>query len=145
MTPFMLRVAEYVGADEDEIDHIVAPMPATRISQKIAASHGADKQVAIRSLAEQLVCEANAVLGHASDHLTLTDETLPDELAFEVGFRGRAARVSTTFADGTAYGRLVGDGFESELPQELNSADDVPDLLMRLIIESGTPHHTVNG
>lgn len=41
MTPFMLRVAEYVGADEDEIDHIVAPMPATRISQKIAASHGA--------------------------------------------------------------------------------------------------------
>lgn len=57
MTPFMLRIAEYVGADEDEIDDVVAPMPATRISQKIAASHGVDRQVAIRSLAEQLVCE----------------------------------------------------------------------------------------
>lgn len=140
----MLRVAEYVGADDDDIDDFPVPMPNTRISQKIAASSGADKQVAIRALAEQLVCEANAVLGHTSDQLTLVDETLPSELAFNVGFRGRAARISTTFADGTAYGRLVGEGFESELPQELESADDVPDLLMRLIVESGTPHHDVH-
>ncbi|MEI2777995.1 MAG: hypothetical protein V9G19_18940 [Tetrasphaera sp.] len=144
MTPFMLRVAEFVGADEDDIADLAAPMPHTRISQKIAASHGADKQVAIRALAEQLVCEANAVLGHTSDQLTLVDEMLPSELAFNVGFRGRAARISTTFADGTAYGRLVGDGFDNELPRELDSADDVPDLLMRLIIESGTPHHPVH-
>lgn len=145
MTPFMLRVADYIGATEDEVEDYPTPMPATRITQRIAASSGADRQVAIRSLAEQLVCEANAVLAQANERLSLVDEPLPSELAFRVGYRGRAARISMTFEDGTAYGRLVGDGFESELPTELDSADDVPDLLMRLIVESGAAHHTVLG
>ena len=56
---------------------------------------------------------------------------------------GRAARVSTTFEDGTAYGRLVGDGFESELPQELDGPDALPDLIVRLLVESGVTHHHV--
>lgn len=140
MTPFMLRVAEIVGSD---VDPGPVPMPATRISQRIATGTGADRQVAIRSLAEQLLCEANAVLAHSDDHLTLTDETLPSELAFSVGYRGRAARVSTTFEDGVAFGRLVGDGFESELPQELEGPDALPDLLVRLLLESGVTHHPV--
>ena len=141
MTPFMMRIAELVGAEGDPE---VTPMPLTRISRRIATSTGADRQVAIRSLAEQLVCEANAVLQSADDHLTLSDETLPSELAFSVGFRGRAARVSTTFENGTAVGRLVGDGFESELPQELDGPDALPDLLVRLLVESGLPHHPVH-
>ena len=148
MTPFMIRVAELVGADEEELAAAgleeLAPMPMTRISQRIATSTGADRQVAIRSLAEQLVCEANAVLAHSDDHLSLVDETLPSELAFTVGYRGRGARVSTTFEDGTAYGRLVGDGFDSELPHELEGPDALPDLLIRLLVESGVPHHPVH-
>ncbi|MFZ2016823.1 MAG: hypothetical protein WAV00_23655 [Nocardioides sp.] len=140
MTPFMLRVADLIGAEGDPE---VTPMPQTRISQRIATSTGADRQVAVRSLAEQLVCEANAVLSGSDDHLSLSDETLPHELAFSVGYRGRAARVSTTFEDGTAYGRLVGDGFESELPAELEGTDALPDLLIRLLVESGLPHHPV--
>ncbi|MCB0905740.1 MAG: hypothetical protein KDB63_01315, partial [Nocardioidaceae bacterium] len=72
MTPFMLRVAEIIG---EEVDPGPVPMPATRISQRIATSTGADRQVAIRSLAEQLLCEANAVLSNSDEHLTLTDET----------------------------------------------------------------------
>jgi hypothetical protein len=141
MTPFMLRIAEIVG---EEVDPGPVPMPATRISQRIATSTGADRQVAIRSLAEQLLCEANAVLAHSDEHLTLTDETLPSELAFSIGYRGRAARVSTTFEDGIAYGRLVGDGFESELPEELAGPDALPDLLVRLLLESGVTHHPIN-
>lgn len=141
MTPFMLRVAEIVGSD---VDPGPVPMPATRISQRIATSTGADRQVAIRSLAEQLVCEANAVLAHSDDHLSLVDETLPHELAFSVGYRGRAARVSTTFEEGVAFGRLVGDGFESELPHELEGPDALPDLLIRLLLESGVTHHPVH-
>lgn len=144
MTPFMLQVAELVGARDSDIEP-VAPMPLTRISQRIATGTGADRQVAIRSLAEQLVCEANAVLASATaagdDHLVLFDETLPHELAFNVTYRGRAARVSTTFEDGTAYARLVGDGFESELPQELDGPDALPDLLFRLLVESGITRH----
>lgn len=140
MTAFMQRIASIVGADTvpDEI-----PMPTTRISERIATGTGADRQVAVRSLAEQLVCEANAVLDASDDHLDLIDETLPSELAFQVRYRGRAARVSTTFADGTAYGRLVGDGFESELPRELDGPEALPDLIVRLLLESGVNHHPV--
>ena len=141
MTPFMLQVAELVGARDADVEP-VAPMPMTRISQRIATGTGADRHVAIRSLAEQLLCEANAILataegaGSDDEHLSLFDETLPSELAFNVGYRGRAARVSTTFENGMAYGRLVGDGFQSELPRELEGPDALPDLLIRLLVES---------
>ncbi len=145
MTPFMQRVAEIVGAPEGDVRTLeaLAPQPETRISRRIATGTGADRQVAIRSLAEQLVSEANAILGPADDRLDLVDETLPHELAFRVTHRGRAARVSTTFEDGTAYGRLVGDGFDAELPVELVGTDALPDLLVRLLVESGVTHHSV--
>ena len=140
MTAFMQRIATIVGSDTvpDAI-----PMPTTRISERIATSTGADRQVAIRSLADQLVSAATAVLAQSAARLALIDETLPHELAFEVVYRGRAARVSTTFADGTAYGALVGDGFESELPQELDGPGALPDLIVRLLLESGINHHPV--
>ena len=145
MTPFMLRVAELVGTPEEDLPDVeeIAPMPDTRISRRIATGTGADRQVAIRSLAEQLVSEANAILAESDDRLGLVDETLPHELAFRVTHRDRAARVSTTFEDGTAYGRLVGDGFDSELPQELDGPDALPDLIVRLLVESGVTHHHV--
>lgn len=146
MTPFMLKVAELAGASDSDIEP-VAPMPMTRISQRIATGTGADRHVAVRSLAEQLVCEANAVLASAAtagdDHLVLFDETLPSELAFTISYHGRAVRVSTTFEDGTAYARLVGDGFESEVPQELDGPDALPDLIVRLLVESGVTRHPV--
>ena len=140
MTAFMQRIATIVGSDTvpDAI-----PMPTTRISERIATGTGADRQVAIRSLAEQLVSEANAVLDQSDDRLALIDETLPHELAFEVVYRGRAARVSTTFVNGTAYGLLVGDGFEHELPEELDGPQALPDLIVRLLLESGITHHPV--
>ena len=140
MTAFMQRIATIVGSDTvpDAI-----PMPTTRISERIATGTGADRQVAIRSLAEQLVSEANAVLDQSDDRLALIDETLPSELAFEVVYRGRAARVSTTFVNGTAYGLLVGDGFEHELPEELDGPQALPDLIVRLLLESGINHHPV--
>ena len=73
MTPFMLRVAEIVGTPQDQLPELdeLAPMPETRISRRIATGTGADRQVAIRSLAEQLVSEANAILGQADDRLEL--------------------------------------------------------------------------
>ena len=140
MTAFMQRIATIVGSDT--VPETI-PMPTTRISERIATGTGADRQVAIRSLAEQLVSEANAVLDQSDDRLALIDETLPSELAFEVVYRGRAARVSTTFVNGTAYGLLVGDGFEHELPEELDGPQALPDLIVRLLLESGINHHPV--
>ena len=139
MTPFMLRVAELIESDADVDEPL--PSPATVPSQVRSLSHGADYQVAIRSLAEQLVCEANAVLDEADDHLTLTDELSDGQLAFAVRYRGRQARVSTRFADGVAVGRLIGDGVESAEPRELAGAEALPDLLLLLIAESDTPRH----
>lgn len=145
MTPFMQRVAELVGTPEDDVAALAAlsPQPVTRLSRRIDTGTGADRHVAIRSLAEQLVSEGNAVLGPLDDRLELVDETLAHELAFRVTHRDRAARVSTTFEDGTAYGRLVGDGVETEEPVELEDADALPDLLVRLLVESGVSHHPV--
>lgn len=145
MTPFMIRVAQIVGTPESELPGVedLAPVPETRVSRRIAVGVGADRQVAIRSLAEQLVSEANAILGAADDRLELVDEVLPHELAFRVAHRSRAARVSMTFEDGTAYGRLVGDGFDDDVPVELDGPDALPDLLVRLLVESGVTHHPV--
>lgn len=138
MTTFMIRVAEIVGADVDEVD---LPMPATRFSERIATGTGADRQVALRAYTEQLVSEANAVLAGRVEQLSLVDETLPSELAFSVAYCGRRARISTTFEDGTARGRLVGDGFEAEVPVELEGPDALPDLLVRLLLGSGVQQH----
>lgn len=73
----MLRVAEILEVDEHSIDEDsledLAPMPNTRITQRINTGHGADRHVAIRALAEQLVGEANAVITNpAEDHGSLS-------------------------------------------------------------------------
>lgn len=141
MTPFMTRVADLVGssAEVPEVAQQRTTMPQTRISQRVATGTGADRHVALRSLAEQYVCEANAVLGDGRDHLELVDEALPDELAFTVSHAGHGARCSTHFADGRAYGRLVGDLFADEEARELEGPDALPDLLVRLLEAGATP------
>jgi hypothetical protein len=143
VTEFMRRVAELVDADTDELPEPLAYR--TRPSHGTAVNEGADRHVAVRSLAEQLLCEANAVLADSDDHLTLVDELATDELAFRVHFRGRALRVSTRFADRKAYGRIVGDGIPEGPPQELVGPDAVADLLLRLLADSGLTHHPVRG
>lgn len=142
MTPFMVRVAELVGAQVDEPS--VEPVRyRTRPSAGMPVNVGADRHVAVRSLCEQLLCEANAVLADSDDHLGLFDEVADGELAFSVTYRNRAVRVSTTFADGVAYGRLVGDGVEPGPARELAGPEEVADLLLLLLSEAGVTHHPV--
>ncbi len=138
MTPFMLKVAEIVGTDVEDGE---LPVPQTRPSVVTAVNVGADRQVAIRSLAEQLVCEANAVLDDGDDHMTLVDELGPDDLTFSIHYRGRQARVSTRFSDGLALGQVVGDGVESTEPRELAGPDALPDLVLLLLLESQVIRH----
>ena len=149
MTPFMTRVAEFVGTPEStDVPEVAAQrttMPETRISRRVATGTGADRHVALRSLAEQYVCEANAVLGTGRPHLDLVDEPLPHELAFTVTYGEQGARCSTTFEDGRAYGRLVGSFFADEEARELEGPDALPDLLVRLMeasAEAATPTTT---
>lgn len=48
MTPFMLRIAQLVGADEADVDdagiEATAPKPLTRISRRIATSTSPDSR-----------------------------------------------------------------------------------------------------
>ena len=121
-------------------------MPMTRISQRIATGTGADRHVAIRSLAEQSVCEANAARfsrGHRRLGGRRPPRALRRDAAQRAGLqhhlpRPRAVRVSTTFEDSTAYARLVGDGFESEVPR--SSTDPTPYLISRPA-PRGVRHH----
>lgn len=141
MTPFMVRVAEIVGAEVDEPSE---PMRyRTRLSTGVPVGVGADRHVAIRSLCEQLLCEANAVLDDSDDRMGLFDEVAAGELAFSVTYRNRAVRVSTRFEDGVAYGRLVGDGVEPGPARELVGPEEVADLLLLLLTEAGVTHHQV--
>jgi hypothetical protein len=142
VTPFMIRVAELIGAEIDE-----QPEPLrykTRPSTGVPVNVGADRHVAIRSLTEQLLCEANAVLADSDDHLGLFDELADGELAFNVTYRNHAVRISTTFEDGVAYGRLIGDGVDPGPAQELAGPEAVADLLILLLVSAGLPHHHVN-
>lgn len=141
MTPFMTRIAELIGADPAALPE--PPVYRTRLSAATAINQGADRHIAIRALAEQLMCEANAVLADFDDQLTLSDETGGDELAFDVRYRNRAVRVSTRFADGIAIGQLTGDGVPAGPPRELTSAADIADLLAALMVQAGLPHHEV--
>jgi hypothetical protein len=142
MTPFMQRVAELVGADTDPDEPLTY---RTRRSLAVPTNLGADRHVAVRALAEQLLCEANAVLAESDDHLALVDEAVPEELRFSVLYRGRAVHVSTAFANGVAIGRLVGDGIEPGPARELAAPDDVANLLLQLLAGSGMAHHPVTG
>lgn len=138
MTPFMVRVAEMLGADVDDVD---LPVPALRPAQYRPVNKGNDIHHAYRGLTEQLVCEANALLAEEDDHLSLVDDVVGNELMYSVYYRGRAAVISTVFGDGKAYGRVVADGLDNSEPHELAGPESVEDLLLLLLMESDTPRH----
>ncbi len=144
MTPFMMRVAELIGAEVEDVELDQPLMYRTRLSSPVLASVGADKHVAIRALGEQLVCEANAVLADSEDQLGLFDEATDAELAFTVTYRQRAVRFSTRFEDGKAFAQLVGDGVDAGPARELDGAEAVADLLVLLLVSAGLPHHSVD-
>lgn len=122
----MVRVAELVGSTG------TPPAPSTRPSRPQATGAGADRHVAVRSLAEQLVCEANAIL-QEGQRLTLTDEVVDGRLDFTVTYGDSSARVSTAFSGGRSQAQLLRDGSPDAVPVELQDADALPDLLLGLL------------
>ena len=57
-----VRVAEVIGTPDSERDEIEGPQVSTRVADRIATGSGADRQITLGAFAEQLICEANAVL-----------------------------------------------------------------------------------
>lgn len=143
MTPFMIRVAELLGTAPSE--PVEPLMYRTRPSAPGPVNVGVNHHVAIRALAEQLLCEANAVIDDEDDRLDLVDETVPAELRFSVLHRGRAVQVSTVIDHGVAVGRLIGDGIQIPEERELATPEDVAELLLQMLSMSGPAHHPVSG
>jgi hypothetical protein len=92
-----------------------------------------DTQVIVRSLAEQLVSEANAVLRGRGDVIRLDDEVGPGGLTFTLGYRERSARVQTAMSGRSALVRLVIDGQADDQPRQLSSQDELQALVLSLI------------
>jgi len=130
MTPFMFRISELLGEPGED------PAPSTRPSRPQPVGQGADRYVAVRSLAEQLVCEANAVLPPEAA-LTLADEAADGRLDFTIACGAHRARVSTMFGGGRSVGRLLRHEEAEGPPVELEDADALPDLIVSLLVEAG--------
>lgn len=130
MTPFMIKVAEAVQLGSP------AEKPVTRPSRPKPIGVAADEQVAIRSLAEQLVSEANAVLESIGEEITLVDDVGEGHLAFTLGYQGRRSHVATGFTGRTAVARLHGIGSPCHSAVELDGAEAVEGLLLLLLAKA---------
>lgn len=128
MTPFMLSVQEL-------LDGASAPQAATVPSTPGPIPAATDTQVIVRSLAEQLVSEANAVLRGHGDLIRLDDEVGPGGLTFTLGYRDRSARVQTAMSGRTALVRLVLDGRAEDEPRQLSSEGELQALVLSLIVD----------
>jgi hypothetical protein len=126
MTPFMLSV-------QGLLDGEPAPSVATVPSAPGPIPAATDTQVIVRSLAEQLISEANAVLRGHGDLVRLDDEVGPGGLTFTLGYRDRSARVQTAMSGRTALVRLVMDGRAEDGPRQLSSQGELQALVLSLI------------
>ena len=130
MTPFMIAVREL-------LDGAPAPAPHTQPSRRRAVPEATDTQVVIRSLAEQLVCEANAVLVDYGDTISLIDDSGPDEFAFTLGYRDRSARVKTALSGRIGIAELAFAGTPAIQNRELAGEEQLRALVLTLL--AGAP------
>jgi hypothetical protein len=129
MTPFMISVLSL-------LDGASSPVLETEPSQVRSVAVATDTQVVLRSLAEQLVCEANAVLRDHDTAFSLTDDTGPGSLAFTIGCGEAEARLETTVSGRTAIARLTAPNLPDDGPRRLTGEGELEALLLSLIAAS---------
>jgi hypothetical protein len=128
MTPFMLRVSDVLELPTD------VDLPDIQASQRLPAAIGADAHVECRSLAEQLVCEANVVLtANDRDRIELTDDVHSGRLSFSLSHGQRQARIVTNIGHDVAVGHLYGIGARHLGNVELTGADQIEKLILLLL------------
>ncbi len=124
----MLRVSDVLDLPTD------VDLPEIRASRPLPAAIGADEHVECRSLAEQLVCEANVVLtANDRERIELSDDVRGGQLSFSLTHESRQARIVTKIGDDVAVGHLYGVGSRHLGNVELTGADQVEKLILLLI------------
>lgn len=129
MTPFMLAVQSLLDGEQ-------VAAPATAPSAEVSVAVATDRQVIVRSLAEQLVSEANAVLREHGERISLVDDSGPGELAFTLGYADRYARIETHVSGHLAVARLVRPGLGEDQPRQLTGEDELQALVLSLLVAS---------
>ncbi|MFI5708373.1 hypothetical protein [Kribbella sp. NPDC051620] len=128
MTPFMLSVQALLDGE---------PAPATGVEDSVPMPIpvATDTQVIVRSLAEQLVSEANAILRPRGDVIDLVDQVGPGELTFTMTYHDRAARVRTVMSGHSALVSLdvSNQPDRPSQPRRLSSEDELQGLVLSLI------------
>jgi hypothetical protein len=127
MTEFMIRVQQAVSTPGFAVEG-----PAVVASRPRSVGHGAHEMVELRSLAEQLICEANAVLAASGRSIELIDQAGDQCLAFTLRSNAAWADVVTSFAQRQSWGQLVTPHSAGE-PFELTGPDALGDLILALI------------
>ncbi|MEV6412559.1 hypothetical protein [Kribbella sp. NPDC051718] len=126
MTPFMLSVQALLDGE-------AAPVAGVEDSVPMPIPVATDVQVIVRSLAEQLVSEANAILRPRGDVIELVDQVGPGELTFTMTYHERAARVRTVMSGHSALVSLDLSGESDQQPRRLSSEDELQGLVLNLI------------
>ncbi|GAA3547557.1 hypothetical protein [Kribbella ginsengisoli] len=129
MTPFMLSVQALLDGE-------AAPVAGVEDSVPMPIPVATDVQVIVRSLAEQLVSEANAILRPRGDVIELVDQVGPGELTFTMTYHERAAQVRTVMSGHSALVSLILSGQQNQQgqqPRRLSSEDELQGLVLTLI------------
>lgn len=136
MTPFMVRVTGALDGTEP------AGRPAVKPSRTKPVPEGADDQVVLRALAEQLVAEANAVLADRPEQIDLADQLVDGQLGFSMRYGRRSVVVRTRFAGAGALAELQGLGAPCTSRVELQGPDELEALILLLLAPETAPSTT---
>ncbi|MEB3022118.1 hypothetical protein [[Mycobacterium] crassicus] len=131
-TPFMLRVRDAVNGTSPEPTKLRFEPSGTC---SIAAA--VDEWFGLRTYAEHMISEANAMLDADAERIELRDECGTGVLAFELSWRGRRLRLSIDIDPPGHTARLTtGDDHhaQTEKPSDIRALDDI---IIDMLIQAG--------
>jgi hypothetical protein len=131
MTDFMQRIADLLRNDPAAL----RPPSLVEAVEK-TTGQGAHDQVEHRAYAEQLLCEANAVLVPATaTALTLEDHAGTLDQVFTISYGSSWAQIATRFHDGKARSELLGSSVK-EPDHQLLDGDALADLIVTIVADA---------
>ena len=129
-TPFMLRV-------RDVVDGVERPAPLRlRSSSLRPVAHATDEWFYLRARSEQVIAEANAMLGGRAPLVDLEDEYGTGELGFVLRHGGRSARICMGQTGRQAWVELQRPYVDEARPVEPEDPQVLEDLVVELLAGS---------
>lgn len=128
-TPLMLRVRDVLdGADR------TAPL-RLRVSPVQPIAHATDEWFYLRARSEQVVAEANAMVGDRTSHVDLQDEYGTGQLGFILQRGHRSVRICMSQTGREGWVELQRSAAADDLPVEPEDQDVLEDLVVALLAD----------